>query len=181
MRIIKKPVFLRTDAPHLKDLEIKWKKPRGKHNKIRLGKKGKRLRPKIGYSNSKTLKNKIQNLIPVTIKNEKDISLINKEDNIAIISKSLGIKKRINIVRKLLDSNIKVANFPDLDDYYNKIEKTVEKRKETKYLKEQKKEKSREEIKKIQEKTQKEEKAKTEEQREKEQEEEKRRLLESAK
>src|SRR3989344_7252291 len=110
MRLIKKPIFLRTDAPHLKDLELKWKKPRGKHNKIRLGKGGKRARPKIGYANTNNLKYKINNLMPFMIKNENDISLIDKNKHIAIISKNLGTKKRIPIIKKLLDSSMQVAN-----------------------------------------------------------------------
>ena len=178
MRIIKKPDFIRTDAFQVKRLKIRWKKPRGKHNKIRLGKAGKPKRPKIGYSNTGELKYRINNLIPFLIKNENDLSLIKNDRHVAILSKNLGDKKRLSIVKKILNLKIKVANIKDLEDYYKKLEKIPQDRKEKKMIKKDRKEKSKEEIKKILKKKELEKEEKTEEQKQEEIELEKRKILE---
>ncbi|MAG47805.1 hypothetical protein CL617_04320 [archaeon] len=144
MRLIKKPKFVRTDVTNVPGLKTKWRKPRGQQNKIRLHRRGKNKMPKIGFSNSNSLKFKIEKLNPHIIKNLKDLISLKKDQDIAVLSKSLGNKKRIEIIKKSIELDMKVANFKDLKLYLADLEKDLESRKEKKKAKQQEKSKTEE-------------------------------------
>jgi len=117
----KKPKFLRQDVHKVKRLKKKWRKPKGMHNKMRLGLRGHRKSPSIGYSNKKEIKGCVGGLRPVIIKNVGDLNKLNKSC-IAIISSKLGLKKRIMVVNKLKQMDVSVANL-DINEFLKKIEK----------------------------------------------------------
>ncbi|MGC9310820.1 MAG: eL32 family ribosomal protein, partial [Candidatus Aenigmatarchaeota archaeon] len=45
--------FVRSQLGKLKKLKEVWRRPRGRHNKLRLGKKNRGPKPAIGYKRSK--------------------------------------------------------------------------------------------------------------------------------
>tara|TARA_Y100000310_G_scaffold265631_1_gene276762 strand:- start:4207 stop:4632 length:426 start_codon:yes stop_codon:yes gene_type:complete len=110
----KKPNFLRKDWH--KKIKLgstvkrnrKWRAAKGRHNKIRLGKKGQSQRPKIGWGANSKNKNKIEGLTVVRIENLKDLEKITKDEGI-IISK-VGLKKRKEIISKANEKKIKILN-----------------------------------------------------------------------
>lgn len=81
----------------------KWRRPRGKHGKMREGKHGQR-RIKIG------LKQENQKQGILIVRNLKDLE--NAKDEIIIAR--IGKKKRIEIEKKAKERNIKVLNEKDL-------------------------------------------------------------------
>ena len=156
----KRITFLRSDS-NKKTFNKKWRKPRGVHNKRRLHKQGHQKRPVIGFGNPKELRglNK-DNLLPITIKNVNDFKKIDKVKNAILVSKTVGIRKKLIIIEEAKKLGIKIYNIKD--DFVKEIEeKQEEKKKETKKKEEQKKKSKKESLKKAEEKK-KEEKKKEE-------------------
>jgi large subunit ribosomal protein L32e len=108
----KKPRFLRRDWKAKirfgRRKMMKWRLAKGRHNKIREKKKNRPRMPRIGYGSPREIRGLVKGLNPVYISNENDISKIGKND-IAIISATIGRKKRIEIAKKA--SGIKFLNF----------------------------------------------------------------------
>ncbi len=107
----KKPKFLRKDWH--KKIKLgstvkksrKWRAAKGRHNKIRLSRRGQSQRPKIGWSAQKDNRKLI---IENRVLNLKDLSLIKKGSRIVI--GAVGIKKRKDIIAKANEMGIKVLN-----------------------------------------------------------------------
>ena len=103
----KKPKFLRTDSHKMIKLGStvkkvrKWRAAKGRHNKIRLNRKGHSRRPKIGWGTSHTDK-------VVRVMNIKELSTVDKK--IGVIIGAVGIKKRKEIVAKANEMKIKILN-----------------------------------------------------------------------
>lgn len=106
--------FLRADTNRLfrlgklkKKLQ-KWRRPRGKHNKLRLKRTGYPVQPGIGFRTPRKSAGKISTLVPVLVHNIKELEKLSKE-NIAIIAK-IGAKKKLEVIKKAQELNIKLAN-----------------------------------------------------------------------
>jgi large subunit ribosomal protein L32e len=114
MRTKKKPEFKRVDYHRHKKLSrSSWRKPRGRHNKTRLHKKGKFLSPSIGYGNDASLRG----LHPsgyreVLVYNVKELEGIDASSEAVRIAASVGRRKRLQILARAKELNIKVLNPP---------------------------------------------------------------------
>ncbi len=132
----RKPDFIRQDYQRRKRLgrKLKWRKPKGIHSKIRHHFKGRRKMPSPGFKSPSLVKElhssglKIVNVFSV-----EDISKIKKESEGAVISKSVGTKKRLEIFKKAKTLNITILNL-NVDKHIKKIEDFInsKKKKETK-------------------------------------------------
>ena len=104
--------FLRQDyMSHLKlvkKVKVKWKKPRGRHSKMRKRRKSYPKIVLIGYKSSKEFSGKVNSLRPALIHNSKELLKI-KKDEIAIIAR-IGSKKRIELIKLANEKNIKILN-----------------------------------------------------------------------
>ena len=80
----------------------KWRKAKGRHNKIRKGKRGHSSRPKIGFKMNDYVK-------PLVIENMTQLMKLTKEQE-AVISGRVGGKKRIELVEKAKTLGLKVEN-----------------------------------------------------------------------
>ena len=87
----------------------KWRRPRGKHNKTRLKRFSYPVQPGIGFGTPRSVSGKVDGLMPFLISNVSDLTKINKS-NIAIVSRKIGAKKKLEIMKKLSDMNIKIMN-----------------------------------------------------------------------
>ncbi len=87
----------------------KWRRPKGIHSKMRRQRKGYPVSPSPGYKKSKAERNKINGLIPVLINNLKDLEKINKT-SIAVLSRKIGAKKKIEIIKKAEEMKLKILN-----------------------------------------------------------------------
>ncbi|MEW6063184.1 MAG: eL32 family ribosomal protein [Nanoarchaeota archaeon] len=116
-----KPKFLRQDGHKVKKLKKKWRRPKGMHNKMRLGLKGHRKSPSVGYGSKRENRGYINGLKPVLIRDIGDLSKLDKSC-IAIISSKLGLKKRIIVANKLKQMNTNVINL-DVNEFLKKNEK----------------------------------------------------------
>ena len=88
----------------------RWRRPRGKHNKTRLKRFSYPVQPEIGFGTPKKSSGRVQGLVPTIIHNIADLQKLNKV-SIAIIARTIGAKKKIEILKKASELNIKVANF----------------------------------------------------------------------
>jgi len=110
----KKPKFLRTDW-HKKirlgrgvKKNQKWHGVKGRQNKLRLGRKGRMQRPKIGWGSSKKIKNSVLGTKYVRVENITELLKVRK--NFGIIIGKIGAKKRAEIIAKANEMNIKILN-----------------------------------------------------------------------
>lgn len=106
--------FLRQDymrhiklGKHRKKL-LKWRKPKGRHSKMRRQRKGYPTSPSIGYKSPRKISGRINGQIPVLVSNLKEL-FINK-NSLIIISKKLGARKRIEMLKKADEMKIKILN-----------------------------------------------------------------------
>ena len=152
----KKPKFKRQNSI-LSKLKESWRKPKGIHSKLRLKKRGKGKRPKIGYGNNKKLKGLIKNQNYVHINNIKELENVKQP---VLISSKTGLKKKLEIAKKAEELKLKIINV-DVKKLLKKLENRKEKKTEEKISKEKtKEEKKKDETKEEKEKKLKEEKKK---------------------
>jgi len=136
----KKPDFIRTDAHKKKRLEENWRRPRGRHNKIRLCKKGHRKKPSQGYRSPKAVRGLDKSgLKPVVVKNVSDLVSLDKQKDGAVISGNVGKRKKIEIAKKGIELGITFLNF-DPKKFLEKIEQEKKVKEEEKAKKKEKKE-----------------------------------------
>jgi large subunit ribosomal protein L32e len=139
----KKPKFAMQDFHKKRRLKNKWKKPKGLDSKMRFMLRGYRGRISVGYKSPKIIfgLNK-DGLKGILIKSANDLHNIKEKYEAAIISKKVGAKRRLDIIRLAQKMSIKIMNIKDVDDYIKKIEERIKKKKEQKKDKADKKEKS---------------------------------------
>jgi large subunit ribosomal protein L32e len=80
----------------------KWRKAKGRHNKIRKGKRGHSSRPKIGFGGEEYKK-------PATIENIAQLATVNKNTE-TMIAGRVGGKKRAQILAKAKEMGITIIN-----------------------------------------------------------------------
>ena len=109
-----KPRFLRNDW-HKKirlgrtvKKNRKWKGAKGRHNKLRLNRKGHTQRPKIGWGSSGESRDMVEGLKVLRIENLRGLDSV-KNDTGIIIGK-VGKKKRELIILKAKEMKILILN-----------------------------------------------------------------------
>ena len=110
----KKPKFLRTDW-HKKirlgkgvKKNLKWHGAKGRQNKLRLGRKGRMQRPKVGWGACAESKNQVLGVDAVRVENLKELESV-KVGTGVIIGK-VGTKKKAEIIKKAGEMKLKVLN-----------------------------------------------------------------------
>jgi len=109
-----KPKFLRNDWH--KKIKLgstvkknrKWKGAKGRHNKLRLNRKGHSQRPKVGWGAEGKVKGFIDGVEKVRVENLADLETIKKGQG-ALIGR-VGKKKREEILKKAGEMKIKILN-----------------------------------------------------------------------
>ncbi|TPX65579.1 hypothetical protein SpCBS45565_g05097 [Spizellomyces sp. 'palustris'] len=118
--LVKRPIikkrtkkFKRHQSDRYKKIDESWRKPKGIDNRVRRRFKGQIAMPKIGYgSNSKT-----RHLLPngfkkFLVNNVNDLELLLMHNRIyaAEIAHNVSAKKRVAIVDRAAQLNVKVTN-----------------------------------------------------------------------
>ena len=109
-----KPKFLRNDW-HKKirlgstvKKNRKWRGAKGRHNKLRLNRKGHSQRPKIGWGTESKTKGFVSGIGAVRVENLKVLESLKK--GIGIIIGSVGKKKKEIIIARANEMKIKILN-----------------------------------------------------------------------
>lgn len=109
MKKRKKPKFVRKDSHKISRLgkrrkkKLKWRRPKGKHSKVREKRKGYPKQPSIGYK----LPEK-ERQVAKLVHNVDEIN--NCKENDVVIIAHVGKKKRKEIIKRALEKNIKILN-----------------------------------------------------------------------
>ena len=109
-----KPKFLRTDWHKKIKLgrgvkkKQKWHGAKGRQNKLRLNRKGRMQRPKVGWGAEGEVKGFVSGVEAIRVENLKGLENIKKGNGILI--GKVGAKKRMDILDKAKEMKIKVLN-----------------------------------------------------------------------
>jgi large subunit ribosomal protein L32e len=106
--------FTKKDASKLKRIGTSWRRPRGRKNKTKVGKKGHRPLPSSGYKTKGSERNRISGKVPVRVYAPSQVQNLNADNNIVIIASSVGNLKRMEIMKVCSSKNIKVFNAPHI-------------------------------------------------------------------
>jgi len=126
----KKPKFLRTDW-HKKirlgrgvKKNQKWHAAKGRQNKFRLNRKGRGVRPRVGWGAENETKGFVNGVESVRVEN---IKMLEGLKGVGIIIASVGKKKRTEIIAKANEMKLVILN-----RYMSKRDDSNEPKEETK-------------------------------------------------
>lgn len=118
--------FLRQQVTFKKRIKNKWKKPKGRHSKLREKRRGMHKMPNIGYKQKDSLRKK-----ETIVTNPEELNGFKKGDVITL-SSNIGAKKKIIILNECIKKGIKVSNYKDLKEKVKGINEQMIKRTKTK-------------------------------------------------
>lgn len=107
----KKPTFTRQESHRKKKMDDgKWRRPRGIHSKMRLHQRGKKTSPSPGYGSPREVEGlHSSGLRPVVVHTLQEIDGVQKNEG-AIISSTVGMKKREMLVTHAKKKGVAVLN-----------------------------------------------------------------------
>ena len=105
-----KPKIRRSDSWKFHRIkEESWRKPKGRHNKMRLRRKS--HVQTISFSSPKAVKGlHSSGKEEIMIFNINDLAKVDKKEQVARLSSTLGTKKRLDILKKAFKEKIKILN-----------------------------------------------------------------------
>lgn len=112
---MKKPTFLRSDTVrHIrlgktKRRLQKWRRPKGRHSKMRRKHVGYPVQPGIGYKQAAPVSGLIKGKKPVHITTLKDMDSLQK-GQLIIINRRIGARKRVDLLKKAHELHLSVLN-----------------------------------------------------------------------
>jgi len=127
-----KPTFVHGMFGKRKRIKSPWRDPRGTRNKVGLQNAGRRKVVKIGYKMSEAVRHLTPEGLKVAmVSNLREIEMIDPKKQAAMIRSSVGLKKRIDILKKAEEKKIKILNFRDPAKFIEeKLTQREEERKE---------------------------------------------------
>lgn len=88
--------------------KLTWRRPSGRHNKMRKKRRGYPKTVEVGYKNDKKIRGSLKEKMPVIVLNIKDLENV-KSKQIAVIG-NVGKKKKLEIINKAKEKNIELHN-----------------------------------------------------------------------
>jgi len=85
-----------------------WRRPTGRHNKMKDNKRGYPPLVQLGYRGEKKDRGKIQMKEPITVNNMRDLEKVKKDE--IIILGHMGKKKKIELCKKVQEKGLNVYN-----------------------------------------------------------------------
>lgn len=108
----KKPLFTRHDAHKKKRIGTKWRKPKGRQNKMRLNKKGYAKSRSTGYGSPNKVKGLSRNgLEQVLVTTPSQLNSLDPKTQGVIVSRTIGGRKLLEIIHHCEKANITILNF----------------------------------------------------------------------
>ncbi|MBI4441164.1 hypothetical protein HY639_03280 [Candidatus Woesearchaeota archaeon] len=109
----RKPNFLREDYDK-KSLGLKWRRPTGRHSKIKHQFKGSRKMPSCGYRSPVAVRGLTRHgYVPVVVYTMADLERVNPKTDTVIIGSTVGNRKRALFLAKIIEKNLRVHNVRD--------------------------------------------------------------------
>ena len=96
-----KPTYFQSSIKIKNRLSKVWRKPKGLQNKMRLNKKGYPKTMRVGYGSPNEVKHLDQKsgLYPIIVSNKTDLEKIDPKTQGVIISSSVGVRKKLEIIK----------------------------------------------------------------------------------
>jgi ribosomal protein L32E len=122
----KKPDFKRRNTTQYSRLGrgrkklVKWRRPKGRHGQMRLGRRGYAPCVEIGYKQTDSERGKLNEKKIVQVSNMKELVNV-KKDEIVMLGR-IGKKMKIEIAKKANEMKIEIANF-NAPKFLKQIEK----------------------------------------------------------
>ncbi len=92
-------------------LKKSWRRPKGRHSKLRKGEKAKGKRPSPGYGSPKSVRGLTRTgYVEIRISTPKDLERMDPHKDAALISSTVGRRKRDDIIKKAQELKIHVIN-----------------------------------------------------------------------
>ena len=136
--------FLQQDTNKNPNLKKVWRKPRGRHSKLRLNKKGHLKRPSPGFGSPRSRKYMHPSgLMSVLVNNLTDLE--NAKGKGVLISGTMGMKKKLSLLERAQSMGLKVLNIKNVQEFIKESKDNLNKRKEERNKKLTVKKKSKEE------------------------------------
>ena len=85
----------------------KWRRPRGRHSKIRRKRFSYPIQPGIGYGTPKELRHLVKGKHVLLVRNLKELEKADKNATI-VLSRTIGAKKRLEMLKRALELNLNV-------------------------------------------------------------------------
>ena len=108
-----------------------WRRPRGVQSKMRLGRRGHRAMPSVGYKSPKSVRGLDRNgMLEVVVKNIADLKKVDTKTQIAVIGGTVGAKKKIDILNEAKKMKLSFSNVKNIDKKLGeltKVKKAVKK------------------------------------------------------
>lgn len=106
-----KPKFVRPESWRYKRLDPRWRKPKGKDNKVRLSRKGWPKSAKIGYGSLRAARGlHPSGLWEIVVYNIYDLEPLNKNIHAVRIAHTVGSRKRKSIIEEAEKRELRVLN-----------------------------------------------------------------------
>lgn len=128
----KRPSFLHYDHQKRKEVGTRWRRPKGLHNKMRLGKWGKPATVNVGYRNPVAVRGLDQSgLTRVLVNTLSDLDGFDAKTQ-GVWLGSVGVRKRAVLLDACKKKNFKVLNFKSVDAEMSRIGDMLSARKKAK-------------------------------------------------
>ncbi len=107
-----------------------WKRPKGHQAKMRLHRRGHRAMPSVGYGSPKLVRgfNKL-GFKEVVVCNMQDLLRIDAKTETVVISRTVGNRKRLEMLKHAKENKIKIVNVSDVEKKINEITKVKSEKK----------------------------------------------------
>ena len=143
----KKPEFIMQDAHKKKELKWRWRRPQGSDSKMRVRRYGYRKMPSIGFKAPRAVRGlSSEGLIPVRIHTLHELQAVKKGQGI-MIGRTVGIRRKIELLSKAKEMNIPVLNIRNPLAYIERQHAYLSERRQLKQQKQSSKEKKKKETK----------------------------------
>lgn len=126
----RRPAFPRNKSGHRMNLRVSnWRKPKGKHTKLRLHKGSRLPIVKDGFRGPAVVRGLHKSgLQMVLVHNMQQLLALKAGEHTAIIA-DVGQRKKYDLVKKASELNIALANVKSIQKFLDKIEKNIKVRK----------------------------------------------------
>lgn len=137
----RKPEFIQQDYHKKRRLSKKWKRPTGLQSKMRHQFRGYNRRVKQGWRSPIEIRGYHgKGVEPILVNNVSDLNSV-KSDQGVVIASNVGLKKRLDIVKKAQELKLIILNV-NPENIVNKAESLKKQKEETKKEKQEKKKKT---------------------------------------
>lgn len=124
------PKFIRVDAHKRKRLKKVWRRPKGRHTKMREQKRGARKRVEPGFRAPAAVRGLSRSgHEPVMVNTPADIEGIDSRTQAALLSATLGVRKKVEAVNAAVKKNIMILNMKEPEAFLDNVRKRFEKKK----------------------------------------------------